>query len=118
MNDIDIDNDITHADVQRALSGPQGPLMIGNRVVSDRLLYKLARELGHARTCSGLRHNQVAGMMGTSGSAISRLERAAGPRPSLTSLERYADVVGCYLEVRLIPLFTLDWLVAMKRQRW
>ena len=57
-------------------------------------------------------------MMGTSGSAISRLERAAGPRPSLTSLERYADVVGCYLEVRLIPLFTLDWLVAMKRQRW
>ncbi|HEY3563904.1 MAG TPA: helix-turn-helix transcriptional regulator [Casimicrobiaceae bacterium] len=112
------DDDVTDIDLQRALNGPPGPLMIGNRVVSDRLLYRLSRELGNARICAGLMHKQVAGMMGTTSSAISRLERAAGPRPSLATLERYADVVGCYLEIRLIPLFTLEWLAAMKRQRW
>jgi transcriptional regulator with XRE-family HTH domain len=65
-----------------------------------------------------LLQKQVAGMMGTTASAISRLERARGPSPSIATLHRYADVVGFYLENRLIPQFTPVAFHAIPRQRW
>jgi transcriptional regulator with XRE-family HTH domain len=43
---------------------------------------------------------------GTTANAISRLENAAGPLPSLATLYKYAQAVDCSLEVRLIER---DW---------
>ena len=41
--------------------------------------------------------------MGTTKSAISRLESAGKHAPSLATLKRYASAVGCELQVRLVP---------------
>ena len=78
------------------------PRMIGNRIVTDVLYHKLSRELLYRRVRAGLGPQQVAKRMGTSASAISRLENAVGHRPTLTTLDRYAKAVGCTLEVRLV----------------
>ena len=41
--------------------------------------------------------------MGTTKSAVSRLEATGKHTPSLTSLKKYAQAVGCRLEIKLIP---------------
>ena len=45
----------------------------------------------------------VAERMGTTKSAISRLESAGRHAPSLATLKRYALAVGCDLQVKLVP---------------
>jgi DNA-binding XRE family transcriptional regulator len=66
--------------------------------------YELTRELLAARAESGLTQEQVAASMGTTKSAVSRLEAVGGPSPSLATLRRYARAVGCEIQVRLVPL--------------
>ncbi|MBK5256777.1 MAG: helix-turn-helix transcriptional regulator [Vicinamibacteria bacterium] len=41
--------------------------------------------------------------MGTTKSAVSRLESAGKHAPFLATLKRYARAVGCDLQVRLVP---------------
>ena len=64
--------------------------------------YELTRELLAARAGAGLTQEQVAASMGTTKSAVSRLEAVGGPSPSLATLRRYALAVGCEVEVRLV----------------
>ena len=65
--------------------------------------YAVASEMLRARSRAGLTQEAVATRMGTSKSAVSRLESAGKHAPSLTSLKRYAAAVGCKIEIRLIP---------------
>ncbi len=65
--------------------------------------YELTRELLAARAEAGLTQEQVAASMGTTKSAVSRLEAVGGPSPSLATLRKYARAVGCEVEVRLVP---------------
>lgn len=65
--------------------------------------YQVADQLIRARARAGLTQDAVAAIMGTTKSAISRLESAGKHAPSLSTLKRYADAVGCRLEVRLVP---------------
>lgn len=65
--------------------------------------YALAREMLSARTRAGLTQEVVASRMGTTKSAVSRLEAAGKHATSVTSLKKYAKAVGCRLEVRLVP---------------
>jgi transcriptional regulator with XRE-family HTH domain len=65
--------------------------------------YESARELLAARAEAGLTQEQVAASMGTSKSAVSRLEAVGGPSPSLATLRRYAQAVGREVEIRLVP---------------
>jgi DNA-binding XRE family transcriptional regulator len=65
--------------------------------------YALVHELIGARAAAGLTQAQVAASMGTTKSAISRLEGFAGPSPSVSTLRRYAAAVGCEVEIRLVP---------------
>lgn len=81
-----------------------GPPMIGRRVIADRTLHRISRYLLAARIDAGLTQAQVASRMGTTASAVSRLENASGHRPTVTTLEHYAQAVGCSLEIRLVPL--------------
>lgn len=65
--------------------------------------YALVREMLAARTRSGLTQEAVAERMGTTKSAVSRLEAAGKHAPSLTTLKKYAQAVGCHLEIKLVP---------------
>jgi DNA-binding XRE family transcriptional regulator len=65
--------------------------------------FALAAELLRARSRSGLTQEAVAERMGTSKSAVSRLETAGKHSPSVTTLRRYAEAVGCDIEIKLVP---------------
>ena len=65
--------------------------------------YLLVRELLAARARAGLTQEDVAELMGTTKSAVSRLETAGKHAPSVTTLKKYAHAVGCQLEIKLIP---------------
>jgi DNA-binding XRE family transcriptional regulator len=67
------------------------------------LEYQVADQLLKARTRAGLTQDAVAELMGTTKSAISRLEGAGKHTPSLNTLQRYARAVGCELKIKLVP---------------
>jgi DNA-binding XRE family transcriptional regulator len=73
------------------------------RRASDPSLHRLVRELLLARVRSGMTQQEVAARMRTTKSAISRLEGGIKSRPTLTTLENYALVVGCCVEIHLRP---------------
>ncbi|MBJ7601192.1 MAG: helix-turn-helix transcriptional regulator [Candidatus Dormibacteraeota bacterium] len=59
----------------------------------------LVKTLGQAREGAGLTQAEVAKRMGTSQPAIARLERGETD-PRLSTIERFAEVVGCHLELQ------------------
>ncbi|MFN4260777.1 MAG: helix-turn-helix domain-containing protein [Gemmataceae bacterium] len=68
--------------------------------------FALLDELLKARHQAGLTQAEVAARMGTKTSAVARLEAGGGSRrhsPSVATLRRYAQAVGCRLEIRLHP---------------
>lgn len=65
--------------------------------------YRLTREMLAARSKFGLTQEAVADLMGTTKSAVSRLEAAGKHAPSMTTLKKYARAVGCRLEIKLVP---------------
>lgn len=67
------------------------------------LEYQVADQLLKARARAGLTQDVVAERMGTTKSAVSRLEGAGKHTPSLATLRRYARAVGCNLQVKLVP---------------
>jgi DNA-binding XRE family transcriptional regulator len=62
--------------------------------------FAVARELIAARTQAGLTQADVAERMGTTQSTVARLEGGKA-LPSMRSLQRYAQAVGCRAVVRL-----------------
>ncbi len=67
------------------------------------LEYQVTDQLLKARARAGLTQDAVAERMGTTKSAVSRLEGAGKHAPSLGTLRRYARAVGCELQVKLVP---------------
>lgn len=65
--------------------------------------YALAHEMLSARTRAGLTQEAVAEHMGTTKSAVSRLEGVGKHVPSVASLKKYADAIGCTLKIEFIP---------------
>ncbi len=65
--------------------------------------YAIVNEMLSARRRAGLTQEVVAQRMGTTKSAISRLEAAGKHAPSLASLKKYAAAVGCTLRVEMVP---------------
>ena len=65
--------------------------------------YALVKEMLTARARLGLSQEAVAELMGTTKSAISRLEAAGKHAPSVTTLKKYAHAVGCHLEIKFVP---------------
>jgi DNA-binding XRE family transcriptional regulator len=65
--------------------------------------YRLTHEMLAARSKFGLTQEAVAELMGTTKSAVSRLEASGKHAPSLTTLKKYARAVGCRLEIKLVP---------------
>ncbi len=65
--------------------------------------YALIRELLEARKKSGMTQEAVASKIGTTKSAISRLEGGSQHAPSIATLRKYAEAVGCDLVIKLEP---------------
>ncbi len=77
----------------------------GVRAAYDELTEEFAflDEVLKARTKTGLTQAEVAERMGTTQSAVARLESAnAKHSPSLATLQRYAQALGHRVEVRLV----------------
>lgn len=69
--------------------------------------YQLLREMISARKRLNMTQAKVAKVMGTTTSAVSRLESLHlknRPSPSLTTLKKYAHALGCRLSIKLKPL--------------
>lgn len=67
--------------------------------------FELLRQMLGARTKAGLSQADVAKRMGTHAPAITRLESALSSgkhSPSLETLKRYAEAVGCELQIKLV----------------
>jgi len=56
-----------------------------------------------ARAAAGITQAEVAERIGTTQSAVARLESGSGKHsPSLATLQKYAHALGCRLEFRLV----------------
>ncbi len=68
--------------------------------------FGLFDELLKARNRAGLTQAEVAERMGTKTPAVARLEAGGGRKkhsPSLATLHKYAEAVGCRLDIKLTP---------------
>jgi len=91
---------LTHKEVKsRALKRPDV------RAEYDRLgeEFALLDEFLKARAAAGVSQAEVAERMGTTQSAVARLESGHGKHsPSLATLRKYAHALGCRLDLRLV----------------
>jgi len=94
---------MTHEEFKaRALSDPK------TKAAYDDLEeeFALLGEMLAARRNAGLSQSDVAVKMNTKQSSIARIETNGGSKshsPSLNTLRRYAEAVGCSLDIRLVP---------------
>jgi transcriptional regulator with XRE-family HTH domain len=68
--------------------------------------FALFDEFLKARKRAGLTQVEIAVRMGTKALAVARNEAAGGSKrhsPSIATLRRYAEAVGCKLKIELIP---------------
>ena len=68
--------------------------------------FSLLREMLKARKEAGLSQADVAQRMGTKAPAVTRLESSltnGRHSPSVETLRKYAEAVGCRLEIHLVP---------------
>jgi ribosome-binding protein aMBF1 (putative translation factor) len=63
--------------------------------------FQLVEELVRARTKANLSQAELARKIGTTQSAIARLE-GGGVSPSIATLRRYAEATGAKLEINLV----------------
>jgi len=65
--------------------------------------FALLDEFLKARAAAGISQSEVAERMGTTQSAVARLESGRGKHsPSLATLRKYARALGCRLDLRLV----------------
>lgn len=67
--------------------------------------FELLDELLKARDAAGMTQEEVAKRMGTSRPAVARIEAGGGSKrhsPSLATLRKYAEAVGCRLQIKLV----------------
>ena len=68
--------------------------------------FSLLRELLKARQKAGLSQAEIAERMGTKAPSVTRLESALSSgkhSPSIATLKKYAQALGCHLEIKLVP---------------
>lgn len=65
--------------------------------------FQFLDEFLKARTAAGVTQAEVAERIGTTQSAVARLESGGGKHsPSIATLQKYAHALGCRLELRLV----------------
>ncbi|MGE4240019.1 helix-turn-helix transcriptional regulator [Ramlibacter sp.] len=91
---------LTHKQLRaKALQDPEVQLEFRKSLEEFALLDEFLR----ARADQGLTQAQVAERIGTTQSAVARMESGRGKHsPSIATLSRYAEALGCKLEIRLV----------------
>ena len=94
---------LTHDELKHKI--PSDPVV---KAMYDELEdeYALLEECLKARNEARLTQEEVALGMGTKAPAVARIESGGGKNkhsPSVATLRKYADAVGCKLEIRLVP---------------
>jgi DNA-binding XRE family transcriptional regulator len=85
---------------------------LSNQLVNDEYqtlspAYELRRKLIELRKKAGLTQEELAHILHTQKSNISRLENAATSNsPKLSTIEQYAHAVGYDLEINFVPRIT------------
>ena len=91
---------LTHKQLRAVALGDQQVKAEFEKTIDE---YALLDEFLKARAAQGLTQAQVAEKIGTTQSAVARMESGKGKHsPSLATLTKYADALECRLEVRLI----------------
>src|SRR5436190_21964859 len=84
---------------RRALTHPQ----VRREYKALREEFELLDEILKARTEAGLTQAELAERIGTTQSAVARMETAIGKHsPSIATLKRYASALGYRLQLRLV----------------
>ena len=68
--------------------------------------FALFDEFLKARKRAGLTQAEIAARMGTKAPAVARIEAGGGSKrhsPSVATLRRYAEAVGCKLKIEFVP---------------
>src|SRR5215207_11681685 len=91
---------LTHKQLRaQALGRPEVTAEFEKQIEEFALLDEFLR----ARSEQGLTQADVAEKIGTTQSAVARMESGRGKHsPSLATLSKYAEALGCSLEVRLV----------------
>ena len=85
---------MTHADLKKELlKNPD----LAKLYATEDLAYKLGRKVKRIRIKNGLTQKELASLVGTKQSSIARLENGSAGLPSLSFLQKIADVTGYYL---------------------
>lgn len=92
---------LTHKKLkEKALSNPK----VKAEYESLEPEFSLLRSLLKARRKADLTQDEVAELMGTQTATIARLESFDSKHsPSIKILRKYAEAVGCRLEIKLVP---------------
>lgn len=90
-------DDLENYIAQRSARNPEFPALMAAAAERKRLL----RELATARRVAGLTQTDVAARMGTSASAVARLERGE-MNPTVATLQRFVAAIGKTLDWRLV----------------
>ena len=83
----------------------------------ERMNAKIARDIYELRARSKLTQKQLAKMINTTPSVISRLESADYPGHSFTMLQRIAAVFNQRVEVKFVPTKVRPRTVAVAREQ-
>lgn len=91
---------LTHKQLKaRALADPAVKAAFDQQADEFALLDQFLQ----ARAAQGLTQAEVAARIGTTQSAVARMESGRGRHsPSLATLSRYAEALGCQLQVKLV----------------
>ena len=68
--------------------------------IKDDIAFQVGRQIERIRVSRGMTQVELAAILGTKQSAISRLERGAA-LPSLSTLKRIANLFGTYVDIKL-----------------
>jgi transcriptional regulator with XRE-family HTH domain len=93
---------MTHAELRRAALKKK---TVSKHYKDIEPEFSLLREMLKARKAAGLSQTDVAQRMGTKAPAITRLESSLSTNkhsPSIETLRKYAEAVGCRLEIHLV----------------
>jgi len=92
-------NPVTHDKFKKEISKSKSIQNEISKIEDEYLVYK---ELLSARNKAGLSQTEVAKRMKTTPSVISRLESVGNKRsPSINTLKKYAEAIGCKLSIQL-----------------
>lgn len=93
---------MTHSDLKKKALKRKGVKAAYDEMEPE---FTILRELLQARRNAGLSQADIAVKMGTKAPAVTRLESSltSGKHsPSISTLKKYAQALGCHLEIKLI----------------